>query len=119
MPLQSSSPTALSHTTPSAIDDYDPNFVQAVGSPMPCPYSTLLNAATCPPRPLFQLQPQLQSRLQPPLDFRFLLLHAAPRLMYGHSFGGSTAVNVSAVDARVLAAANIDGPYYGPWPTAP
>lgn len=35
-------------------------------------------------------------------------------LMYGHSFGGSTAVNVAASDARVLAAANIDGPYYGP-----
>lgn len=35
-------------------------------------------------------------------------------LMYGHSFGGSTAVNVAAADARVLAAANIDGPYYGP-----
>ena len=35
-------------------------------------------------------------------------------LMYGHSFGGSTAVNVAALDSRVLAAANIDGPYYGP-----
>ncbi|KAI8625368.1 hypothetical protein F5Y19DRAFT_450467 [Xylariaceae sp. FL1651] len=35
-------------------------------------------------------------------------------LMYGHSFGGSTAVNVAATDARVLAAANIDGPYYEP-----
>ncbi|KAJ5584606.1 uncharacterized protein N7459_004406 [Penicillium hispanicum] len=35
-------------------------------------------------------------------------------LMYGHSFGGSTAVNVAVLDARVLAAANIDGPYYGP-----
>lgn len=35
-------------------------------------------------------------------------------LMYGHSFGGSTAVNVAASDARVLAAANIDGPHYGP-----
>lgn len=35
-------------------------------------------------------------------------------LMYGHSFGGSTAVNVAASDTRVLAAANIDGPYYGP-----
>lgn len=35
-------------------------------------------------------------------------------LMYGHSFGGSTAVNVAASDSRVLAAANIDGPYYEP-----
>lgn len=35
-------------------------------------------------------------------------------LMYGHSFGGSTAVNVAASDTRILAAANIDGPYYGP-----
>lgn len=35
-------------------------------------------------------------------------------LMYGHSFGGSTAVNIAATDARVLAAANIDGPFYPP-----
>jgi pimeloyl-ACP methyl ester carboxylesterase len=35
-------------------------------------------------------------------------------LMYGHSFGGSTAVNVAALDPRVIAAANIDGPYYEP-----
>ncbi|KAB5579898.1 hypothetical protein GE09DRAFT_1080118 [Coniochaeta sp. 2T2.1] len=35
-------------------------------------------------------------------------------IMYGHSFGGSTAVNVAALDDRVLAAANIDGPYYNP-----
>ncbi|CAG8249477.1 unnamed protein product [Penicillium salamii] len=35
-------------------------------------------------------------------------------IMYGHSFGGSTAVNVAASDTRVLAAANIDGPHYGP-----
>ncbi|OAP64032.1 hypothetical protein AYL99_00004 [Fonsecaea erecta] len=35
-------------------------------------------------------------------------------IMYGHSFGGSTAVNVAASDARVLAGANIDGPYYDP-----
>lgn len=35
-------------------------------------------------------------------------------LMYGHSFGGSTAVNVALVDDRVVAAANIDGPYYDP-----
>ncbi|KAH8881970.1 hypothetical protein GQ53DRAFT_753974 [Thozetella sp. PMI_491] len=35
-------------------------------------------------------------------------------LMYGHSFGGSTAVNVAASDARILAAANIDGLYYKP-----
>jgi pimeloyl-ACP methyl ester carboxylesterase len=34
--------------------------------------------------------------------------------MFGHSFGGSTAVNVALVDARVIAAANIDGPYYPP-----
>lgn len=35
-------------------------------------------------------------------------------VIYGHSFGGSTAVNVAAPDARVLAAANIDSPYYKP-----
>ncbi|KAL9093921.1 MAG: hypothetical protein Q9165_003844 [Trypethelium subeluteriae] len=35
-------------------------------------------------------------------------------VMYGHSFGGSTAANVAASDARVLAAANIDGPFYAP-----
>jgi len=35
-------------------------------------------------------------------------------LMYGHSFGGSTAVNVAALDDRVLAGANIDGFYYEP-----
>ena len=34
--------------------------------------------------------------------------------MFGHSFGGSTAVNVASLDARVIAAANIDGPYYDP-----
>ena len=34
--------------------------------------------------------------------------------MLGHSFGGSTAVNVALVDDRVVAAANIDGPYYEP-----
>ena len=35
-------------------------------------------------------------------------------VMYGHSFGGSTAANVAASDSRVLAAANIDGIFYGP-----
>ncbi|KAI9700236.1 MAG: hypothetical protein M1820_006904 [Bogoriella megaspora] len=35
-------------------------------------------------------------------------------IMYGHSFGGSTAANVAASDARVLAAVNIDGLFYGP-----
>ncbi|KAB5551425.1 hypothetical protein GE09DRAFT_1126146, partial [Coniochaeta sp. 2T2.1] len=35
-------------------------------------------------------------------------------IMYGHSFGGSTAVNVAALDDRVVAAANIDGPHYNP-----
>lgn len=35
-------------------------------------------------------------------------------LMYGHSFGGSTAVNVAFLDDRVVAAANIDGPHYQP-----
>lgn len=35
-------------------------------------------------------------------------------VMYGHSFGGSTAVQAAALDARILAAANIDGPFYGP-----
>jgi pimeloyl-ACP methyl ester carboxylesterase len=34
--------------------------------------------------------------------------------MFGHSFGGSTAVNVALVDDRVIAAANIDGPIYPP-----
>jgi len=34
--------------------------------------------------------------------------------MFGHSFGGSTAVNVALVDDRVIAAANIDGPVYPP-----
>jgi len=34
--------------------------------------------------------------------------------MFGHSFGGSTAVNVALVDERVVAAANIDGPCYPP-----
>lgn len=35
-------------------------------------------------------------------------------LMYGHSFGGSTALNVAYTDDRVIAAANIDGPVYEP-----
>lgn len=35
-------------------------------------------------------------------------------LMYGHSFGGSTALNVAYSDNRVIAAANIDGPVYEP-----
>jgi pimeloyl-ACP methyl ester carboxylesterase len=35
-------------------------------------------------------------------------------VMYGHSFGGSTAVQAAASDPRVLAAANIDGLFYGP-----
>lgn len=35
-------------------------------------------------------------------------------LMYGHSFGGSTALNVAYTDDRVIVAANIDGPVYEP-----
>ena len=35
-------------------------------------------------------------------------------VMYGHSFGGSTAANAAVSDDRIIAAANIDGIFYEP-----